>query len=343
MVTATSNRKKPTLRTISELSGLAVPTVSRALNDAPDIGKDTKARVREIARQIGYVPNRAGVRLRTGKTNVISLVLGTDNEVTDHTGQLISSIARALRDTPYHMVVTPYFPEEDPMIPVRYIVETQSADAVILNRIEINDPRVAYLMKKGFPFVSFGRSKWRNKHPYFDFDNGSFGRIAADELVSLGCRSITMLAPPLEQSYASDMVAGANEALSEHGLNLEVLEGISGDDPGEVIQSRIAKYLEQNPGCDALICPSTTAAISAIVGAERVGREIGKDLHVFAKEGTPFLRYFRKTVGTVREDVRAAGEFLAKAAVRAIEDPTAEPLQRLIEATCERHAGENRS
>ena len=67
--------KKPTLRTISEISGLAVPTVSRALNDAPDIGRETKQRVREIAREIGYVPNRAGVRLRTGKTNVISLVL----------------------------------------------------------------------------------------------------------------------------------------------------------------------------------------------------------------------------------------------------------------------------
>ena len=67
--------RKPTLKTISELSGLAVATVSRALNDAPDIGADTKKLVRRIAADIGYVPNRAGVRLRTGRTNVITLVL----------------------------------------------------------------------------------------------------------------------------------------------------------------------------------------------------------------------------------------------------------------------------
>ena len=53
----------------------AVPTVSRALNDAPDIGEATKRRVQELAEKIGYRPNRAGLRLRTGKTNVIALVL----------------------------------------------------------------------------------------------------------------------------------------------------------------------------------------------------------------------------------------------------------------------------
>ena len=59
---ADSDRKPPTLKTIAALSGLAVPTVSRALSDAPDIGTKTKERIRQIARDIGYVPNRAGVR-----------------------------------------------------------------------------------------------------------------------------------------------------------------------------------------------------------------------------------------------------------------------------------------
>ena len=44
--------ERPTLKTIARLSGLAVPTVSRALADAPDIRKDTKRRIRDIANQI---------------------------------------------------------------------------------------------------------------------------------------------------------------------------------------------------------------------------------------------------------------------------------------------------
>ena len=335
MASSIESPKKPTLRTISELSGLAVPTVSRALNDAPDIGKETKRRIREIAREIGYVPNRAGVRLRTGKTNVISLVLGTDNEVTDHTGQLVSSIAQALRDTRYHMIVTPYFPDEDPMIPVRYIVETASADAVILNRVEVEDPRVAYLMERGFPFVCYGRSKWRDTHPYFDFDNETFGRIAARGLLTRGCRGITILAPPVEQNYSQDMIRGASATIAGSGASFEVLSGISGDDPGEVIQARIAEYLTAHPACDGLICPSTTAAIAAVVGAERIGRQIGADLEVFAKEAIPFMGHFRAAIGTAREDVREAGAFLAKAAIQAIERPEDPPMQKLVHATAD--------
>ena len=338
VVSATSDSKKPTLRTISELSGLAVPTVSRALNDAPDIGKETKARVREIASQIGYVPDRAGVRLRTGKTNVISLVLGTADEVTDHTGQLVSSIAKTLRESRYHMIVTPYFPHEDPMRPVRYIVDTGSADAVILNRVEVNDPRVAFLMEKDFPFVCFGRSKWRDRHPYFDFDNGSFGEIAVNKLVARGCKSITLLMPPPEQNYAQDMLRGAQSAAKAHGVELDVLNDVSGDDPGPIIQSRISDYLKSRPTCDGLICPSATSAIAAIVGAEATGREIGGDLQVFAKEAISFLQYFRKPIGTVHEDVRQAGEFLAKAAIQAIEKPELKPMQKLIQADDEHRA-----
>ena len=81
-----SAQRKPTLKTIAEISGLAVPTVSRALNDAPDIGTGTKKLVRKIADEIGYIPNRAGVRLRTGRTNVISLIMSTDHN--NHTGRL---------------------------------------------------------------------------------------------------------------------------------------------------------------------------------------------------------------------------------------------------------------
>ena len=97
--TADSEPERPTLKTIAVATGLAVATVSRALKDAPDIGEETKRRVRETAARLGYRPNRAGVRLRTGKTNVIALVLSTETDVMNHTSRLIYSIANALRGT----------------------------------------------------------------------------------------------------------------------------------------------------------------------------------------------------------------------------------------------------
>ena len=76
-----TDSERPTLKTIAAETGLAIATVSRALKDAPDIGEETKKRVREAAKRLGYRPNRAGVRLRTGKTNVIALTLSTEADV----------------------------------------------------------------------------------------------------------------------------------------------------------------------------------------------------------------------------------------------------------------------
>src|SRR5690606_6968052 len=98
----------PTLKTIAFMTGLGVTTVSRALKNAPEIGEETKRRVQLVARQVGYRPNRAGVRLRTGKTNVISLILNTDEQLMGFISDMIAGVAAELAGSPYHLILTPY-------------------------------------------------------------------------------------------------------------------------------------------------------------------------------------------------------------------------------------------
>lgn len=326
---AAAPRGRPTLKTISQLSGLAVPTVSRALNDAPDIGAETKRRVREIAREIGYQPNRAGLRLRTGKTNVIALILSTDHDMMNHTARLISSIAAETRDTPYHMIVTPYFPDEDPMKPVRYVTETRSADGLIINQVQPRDPRVKYLMKMGFPFVTHGRSDWCADHPYFDFDNTAFGRICARRLAARGRKRLLMIAPPREQNYSQHMTGAAAREAHDQGVDFEVLETATSDAPNAVVEEAMRARLQAPGAPDGIICGSTNSAMSAIVAAESLGLTLGQDFDLAAKEAMPFLNRFRKDIIVVREDVSRAGAFLARALMQAIDRPGLPPLQEL--------------
>ena len=319
---------KPTLKTIAQMSGLAVPTVSRALNDAPDIGNSTKALIRKIADEIGYVPNRAGVRLRTGRTNVISLVMSTQHD--NHTGRLISSVAGGLQGTRYHLNVTPYFPNDDFMKPVRYIVETGSADAVILNQIEPEDPRVAYLMEKQFPFATHGRSKWADIHPYYDFDNHAFGYQAMEALHARGRRNVMVVAPPLAQSYSQHLVEGLRVCALKYDILLHVVPGITSDetDIPKLIEA-VRAALATRPTTDAIATASTTAAIASVAALEQSGMTLGGDIDVMSKEAIPFLKLFRSEILTLPEAVGTAGEFLAKAALNAIQNPTAPPMQYL--------------
>ncbi len=324
---------KPTLKTIAQLSGLAVPTVSRALHGAPDIGKATRERVRQIAKDIGYVPNRAGVRLRTGKTHVVSLVLSTELDAIHHTTQLTASIAGGLRDTQYHLIVTPYFPDEDPMRAVRYIVETRSADALILNQIQPEDPRIAYLLERGIPFATHGRTVWADRHSYFDFDNEVYGRLGAQTLTGRGRRRLMLIAPPRTQMYTQFMIAGIAGAAETAGASFEVLEGVTSDDTAADIETVLGARLSWEPRIDGIICGSVTAAIGAVSAIEASDMTVGDDIDLFAKEPMPLLKRVRASIMTMSEDVVQAGRFLARAAIAAADDPDAPPMQQLAVPT----------
>jgi LacI family transcriptional regulator len=318
---------RPTLKTIARLAGLAVPTVSRALNDAPDIGEETKRKVRRIAEEIGYRPNRAGLRLRTGKTNVIALILSTDYDMMNHTARLITAIAAATRNTPYHMIVTPYFPDEDPMTPVRYITGTRSADGVILNQTRPEDPRVEYLMQIGFPFATHGRTSWCDRHPYFDFDNAAYGRLSVRRLAARGRQRLALVAPPKSQNYAIEMRENAASEAARLGIGIHIFEDINSDMVAAEVERRLADYLTENPGIDGVISGSTNAATAIVAALEARGHEIGDDVDLVAKEAMPFLNRFRKGIVVVNEDVTRAGTFVAKALMQAIDHPELPPMQ----------------
>ena len=324
-----SSEGKPTLKTIARMSGLAVPTVSRALNDAPDIGNETKKLIRKIANDIGYVPNRAGVRLRTGRTNVISLVMSTEHDLMSHTARLIASVAGGLRDTPFHLVVTPFFPDQDPMEPVRYIVETGSADAVIMNQIQADDPRVAYLMERKFPFATHGRTNWADSHAYYDFDNNAFGSLAIKQLAARGRKMILVVAPPPEHNYAQHMISGVLESGVENDVAVTIAEGITSDSASADVVASLVATLKVRPEIDAIVTASTSSAMAAVAALEQHGAQVGREIDVFAKEAMPFLKLFRADILTISEQVNTAGAFLAKAAIQAIKKPDEPPMQSL--------------
>ena len=321
--------ERPTLKTIAAESGLAVATVSRALKDAPDIGEATKARVREIALRLGYRQNRAAVRLRTGKTNVIALVLSTEADVMNQTSKLINSIACELRGTAYHLVVMPFFRDQDPLEPVRYIVETESADGLILNQTKPDDPRIRYLTERGFPFATHGRSDMGLDHPYFDFDNETFGRLAAQSLAKRGRKSLYLIAPPRAHMYARHMIMGAHQAAAAEGLSFEIADPINSDSISPEVEEVVAQRFSQAKRPDAIIAGSTNSAMAAVSGIERAGLTLGREVDLVSKEAIGFLHRFRREMIVAQEDVGRAGEFLARAVMAAIEGRAPEQGQEL--------------
>jgi LacI family transcriptional regulator len=320
---------RPTLKTIAFMTGLAVTTVSRALKDAPDIGEDTKRRVQLVARQVGYRPNRAGVRLRTGKTNVISLVLNTDDQLMGFISDIIYGVSTELGTTPYHLILTPYSGSDDPMVPVRYVVETQSADGIIISQTRPDDARVKYMTEKGFPFATHGRTDTGIEHPWHDFDNFVFARLAVDSLLAAGRRRLALLAPSPALMYHRHMVSGFTEGLVEGGAAEIPFRTAWVDQPIEEIRQQAIRLMQRPVPPDGIVSGSGSAAFALVNAIEECGLKLGVDIDIVTKQSSQLVRMFRRELFVVNEDFRLAGRELARAVLGQIEGKAPQSLQTL--------------
>jgi LacI family transcriptional regulator len=94
-----------------------------------------------------------------------------------------------LAETQYHLILTPYFHSRAPIEPIRYIVETGSADGIIFSRTEPDDQRVHYLTEHDFPFATHGRTDTGIEHPFHDFDNFTFALDMVGKLAARGTKA----------------------------------------------------------------------------------------------------------------------------------------------------------
>jgi len=251
--------------------------------------------------------------------------------VMNHTAQMINGIAGALRGTAYHMILMPYFPEEDILAPIRYIVETGSADGVIINQTMPDDPRVRYMHDRGLPFATHGRTETGIDHPFFDFDNEVFARLMVREMAARGRRRLALLAPPRGQSYAGHMIAGFTAETARLGIGCDVLAGMTSDSAPAQVEDFVRRRLALPDRPDGVVTGSASSSMACVSAGEACGLVLGRDFDVGSKDSAQFLRRFRSEMLVVREDVALAGEFLARAVMAAIERRAGAPLQQHLD------------
>jgi LacI family transcriptional regulator len=304
---------RPTLKSVAEKCGFAVTTVSRALNDAPDLNRETKTLIQQVAREMGYTPNRAGVRLRTGRTMVIAFILNQEDEINQFARNMIIGISDRLKRTSYHLIVLPKQIGQDPMEPLRYIVETHSADGLIISHTQPQDDRVKYLLEHRFPFITHGRTELATPHGYVDHDNLAFAYEATRELIRRGRSAIALVQAPSTFTYASLQMAGYMRALYEAGLRPFTQHGLSLDSPPASLRADAYALGTADVRPDGFVCGSETRSLALLSGLQEAGLCMGGDFDILAKRTSDLLDLFRPTIPALTEDLVEAGFLLADA------------------------------
>lgn len=322
---------RPTLRTIAEMTGLAITTISRALNNAPELSEETRTRVQKIAAEVGYVPDRTALRLKTGRTHVIALILDPHDEILGFGQSMVSGLTGALRGTPYHLVITPVFPEAAPIDPIRYILRNKAADGVIFSRTEPDDARVKLLAEENFPFVSHGRTTLPSAHAYVDYDNRAFAQHAVMRLKAKGCRKVTIILPPERFSFGFHLRDGFMAAVRETGLAHEFMAGATLDNSADEIRLATMRRIAEPDAPDGFVCTGDASALAVMAGITDAGLAIGKDVQVVVKQTSGIFSQVRPKVDAIFEDIALAGQQMGELLLRRINGEAAETLQILHE------------
>lgn len=328
-----ANKSRPRLKDLSEALGLSVTTVSRALGGHDDVSSATQERVRDKAREIGYVPSRAGRMLVSGSTRSICLVVPAHDPtfIDPFLGAFVTGLGEGLSQRDLDLFIATVSRGQCELDVIRNIISTGRADAVVITRTERDDPRVRFLIDQGFPFVSHGRVKGeRRPYAWYDSDGEQAFEKATALLIDLGHRCFAYLGIEEPFSFVDYRMSGIEKALAKADLALPPSHRITtrrGDRDGVLIACHSVLDLEPRP--TAVLAVVDELALRLIdVAAEREV-SIPDELSVIGFDNLPVSAYAKPTLSTFDHEPGASAVHVATMLANQIDTPDA-PKEALL-------------
>ncbi|ADM97864.1 LacI family DNA-binding transcriptional regulator [Dickeya dadantii] len=207
------------LKQIAKTLGLSVTTVSRALNGYDDVAAETRLRVEDEARRLGYRPNTFARRLKMGRIDAVGLVFPLQPAPLSNTTfmEMVAEISHELSKQEIDLLLIADEEQADHPAFLR-MIESRRVDALIVAHTLQQDSRLQYLQSIGFPFLALGRSDLPMPYAWFDFDNQAGAALATRHLIALGHRHIAFLGEHHPQSFIAQRRAGYLDALAAAGI-----------------------------------------------------------------------------------------------------------------------------
>jgi DNA-binding LacI/PurR family transcriptional regulator len=273
---------KTTIVDIAAASGVSVATVSRILNDKPDVADETRARVLRVMDEIGFAPQSAWRQIRSGRTRLIAV--HRPEEFNPPAYRLLIAASLGVEEAGYSInIITRTLSDAD----LLGIFRSRQADGMILLEIQADDPRAEILRAQGFPFVMVGHRTDNAGISFVDLDVEHGIGLALEHLVALGHREIAFLAvaPVVRQKvygFATWALQGYEHACTR--LGLAPISG-SGSASSDAMAAAATRLLDDHPEVTAVLAPQELSAVGVLRACHSRGMTIPHDLSLIAMIG----------------------------------------------------------
>jgi LacI family transcriptional regulator len=315
---------KPTINDVARLSGVSKKTVSRVINRSPLLNDETRKRVLEVIRELGYVPNTQARALALGTNFLIGLI--HDNPNAQMVLNVQQGILEALQGTDFEMIVRPVDRGSSAMLDdVRHFLERQRLyGVVLLPPISENDALARLCDELGCRYVRMGSAELDDPDHMVASNDREAVRGATAFLIEQGHKAIGLIAGPHGFRSARERRLGFEDALAQAGIKLPRSLIAEGNYTFESGIAAAEKLLDLSPRPTAIFASNDEMAAGVVHAARTRGIQVPADLSVMGFDDTPIAAHIWPPLTTVRWPIVSMARSAALKLLAAVGDPEAE-------------------
>ncbi len=301
-------KQRVTIRDVASEAGVSHQTVSRVINDRPDVADETRRRVWQVIEELNYQPSaiaRSLIRRR-------SFTLGVVTAGLKYVGpsRTLDGIAGQAEQMGYTLVLKelPRLDAHD-VQPLLNSLLSRQVDGIIWAVPEIGGNRdwvEGQPPELTAPLI-FLQMQERAGLSSVSVDNHRGGCLATEHLLQQGYRHIGHISGPLDWWEARQRLAGWQDTLHQAGVSVTEHQWVQGNWSAASGEQAIGPLLNMYPEMDAVFVANDQMALGVLQVACRQGLRIPKDLAVVGFDGLPEAAYYWPPLTTVYQDLQALG------------------------------------
>jgi LacI family transcriptional regulator len=329
------NKQMPslTLEDIARETGVSRSTVSRVINNQPNVSDEVRKKVQDVIQRTNYQPHAAARALASQHTSNIGLILPQTVSFffTDpFYPHLTKGIAQACNQHDYTLAFFLVGSVEDEERIFPRVCRQGMLDGVLVQSGQHGDQEIiGRLVDAGMPFVVLGRPFRHDNVTYIDIDNINASYHATSHLIRQGRTRIGTISGPLQSTVGLDRLEGYRKALQDRGMVIDEKLIVQGDFTEEGGYYAMKQLLAANP--DAVFAASDMMAFGAIRATREASLHVPEDIAFVGFDDLPMASLSNIQLTTIRQPVVQFGAQAVETLIDQIENGNTSPHRIIMD------------
>ena len=305
-----SEQKEITIYDIAKHLNISATTVSRGLKNHPTINKNTRKKIADTAKELGYRSNTFASSLRSKRTHTIGVIVPRLNS------NFMSSVLAGMEDVAsrehYNLIITQSLEKKEKEKANAHTMYNKRVDGLLIS-LAYDTENILHLQpffSKGIPVVFFDRTYNHSESTSIIIDNFKAGYDVTKHLLEQGCKRIMHLGGNVLRDVYSERLRGYKKALQDYKIpfdeKLIYISNLSEDAGTEAAKHILKMKRSQRP--DAVFSANDTAAVHCMIHLKLAGIKIPEDIAFAGFNNDPISKVVEPNLTTVNYSGYHIGE-----------------------------------